>query len=78
MRAIFPLVVAQRFQKRRDFGAVDVISPALALRLEHVARRLGLGCRERDGVFTRGRGVEGVDGCEGVLDAGSLIGGGVG
>lgn len=62
-------VGAERGQKGRDLGAVDVVAAALALRLEHVRGRAGGIGGERDGVLARGGAVERPDGGKRAADA---------
>lgn len=61
-------VGAQRGQKGRDLGAVDVVAAALALRLEHVCGRAGGIGGERDGVLASRRAIERVDGGKRLAD----------
>ncbi len=73
MRSPFSLVVTQRFEERRDLGAVDIVAAALALRFQHVTCAFRFRCGEGDCVFSSGRVVEGVDICKGVSDSGDLL-----
>lgn len=74
MRAPFPLVVSERFEKGWNLDAVYVVATTFTLGFEHMG---GGECRvggDADGALSKGGVVERVDGCECFKDAGDVKG----